>query len=65
MLFPGNCKDKMTCVQEEIFGPVMSILPFDTEEEVLARANNTRFGLAGGVFTRYDQRRRLVSGGGV
>lgn len=50
----GNCRDDMTCVQEEIFGPVMSILPFDTEEEVVERANNTKFGLAGGVFTRYS-----------
>ncbi|XP_061440243.1 4-trimethylaminobutyraldehyde dehydrogenase [Rhineura floridana] len=59
----GNCKDDMTCVKEEIFGPVMSILPFDTEEEVLERANNTRFGLAGGVFTRDIQRaHRVVAG---
>ena len=43
--------DEMTVVKEEIFGPVMSILPFSTEEEVLARANNTHFGLAAGVFT--------------
>lgn len=50
----GNCSDDMTCVKEEIFGPVMSILPFDTEEEVVERANNTKFGLAGGVFTRYS-----------
>lgn len=42
----------MTCVKEEIFGPVMSVLPFDTEEEVLRRANNTTYGLASGVFTR-------------
>lgn len=49
----GNCKDDMTCVKEEIFGPVMAILPFDTEEEVVERANATKFGLAGGVFTRY------------
>ncbi|XP_048832622.1 4-trimethylaminobutyraldehyde dehydrogenase A isoform X1 [Brienomyrus brachyistius] len=47
-----NCRDDMTCVKEEIFGPVMSVLPFDTEEEVLQRANNTTFGLAAGVFTR-------------
>ncbi|KAG7264826.1 hypothetical protein CRUP_001470 [Coryphaenoides rupestris] len=47
-----NCRDDMTCVKEEIFGPVMSVLPFDTEEEVLQRANNTTFGLASGVFTR-------------
>ena len=42
----------MTCVKEEIFGPVMSVLPFDTEEEVVERANNTTYGLASGVFTR-------------
>lgn len=52
-LLAGNCRDDMTCVKEEIFGPVMSILSFDTEEEVLERANNTSFGLAAGVFTRY------------
>lgn len=46
----------MTCVKEEIFGPVMSILPFDTEAEVLERANDTAFGLAAGVFTRYGGR---------
>lgn len=47
-----NCRDDMTCVKEEIFGPVMSVMPFDTEEEVIRRANNTTFGLASGVFTR-------------
>ncbi|CAM4591064.1 unnamed protein product [Lepidochelys olivacea] len=56
----GDCRDDMTCVKEEIFGPVMSILPFDTEEEVLERANNTTFGLAGGVFTRDIQRAHRV-----
>ncbi|XP_015276511.1 PREDICTED: 4-trimethylaminobutyraldehyde dehydrogenase [Gekko japonicus] len=59
----GNCEDNMTCVKEEIFGPVMSILPFDSEEEALERANSTRFGLAGGVFTRDIQRaHRVVAG---
>nr|XP_033816287.1 4-trimethylaminobutyraldehyde dehydrogenase [Geotrypetes seraphini] len=57
----GNCKDDMTCVKEEIFGPVMSILPFNTEEEVLERANNTAYGLAGGVFTRDIQRAHRVA----
>ncbi|XP_043555788.1 4-trimethylaminobutyraldehyde dehydrogenase-like [Chiloscyllium plagiosum] len=48
----GNCNDEMTCVKEEIFGPVMSVLAFDTEEEAIERANNTDLGLAAGVFTR-------------
>lgn len=52
-LSAADCRDDMTCVKEEIFGPVMSILPFDTEAEVLERANDTTFGLAAGVFTRY------------
>ena len=47
-----NCRDDMKVVQEEIFGPVMSILSFATEDEVIKRANATHYGLAGGVFTR-------------
>ena len=42
-----NCHDKMKAVQEEIFGSVATILPFDSEEEVVKRANNTAFGLGG------------------
>ena len=42
----------MTIVREEIFGPVMSILVYDTEEEVIRRANATEYGLAAGVVTR-------------
>jgi betaine-aldehyde dehydrogenase len=45
------CRDDMSIVREEIFGPVMSILTFDDEEEVIERANGTEFGLAAGVFT--------------
>lgn len=52
LMFAANCRDDMTCVKEEIFGPVMSILSFDTEAEVVERANDTTFGLAAGVFTR-------------
>ena len=46
------CRDDMTIVQEEIFGPVMCVLDFKTEEEVIRRANDTRFGLSAGVFTQ-------------
>ena len=46
------CTDDMSIVQDEIFGPVVSVLAFDDEAEVIARANSTEFGLAAGVFTR-------------
>ena len=43
--------DTMTIAREEIFGPVMSVFDFETEEEVITRANDTEFGLSAGVFT--------------
>jgi betaine-aldehyde dehydrogenase len=46
-----NCTDDMKIVQEEIFGPVMSILTYRTIDEVVRRANATKMGLAAGVFT--------------
>ena len=46
-----DCTDDMTIVKEEIFGPVMSILSYETEEEVIRRANDTEYGLAAGVCT--------------
>ncbi|MEM6887392.1 MAG: aldehyde dehydrogenase [Pseudomonadota bacterium] len=45
----------------EMFGPVMSLLPFDTEEEAIALANDTVFGLGSGVFTRDLARAHRVS----
>ncbi|MDE2218994.1 MAG: betaine-aldehyde dehydrogenase [Gammaproteobacteria bacterium] len=48
----GQCDDAMSIVREEIFGPVMSVLEFDAEEEVVRRANATEFGLSAAVFTR-------------
>lgn len=47
-----DCSDDMTVVKEEIFGPVMTVLSFDSEDEAIARANRTHFGLSAGVFTR-------------
>nr|WP_035714660.1 betaine-aldehyde dehydrogenase [Azorhizobium doebereinerae] len=47
----ADCTDDMPNVREEIFGPVMSVLGFEDEDEVIARANDTAFGLAAGVFT--------------
>lgn len=47
-----DVRDDMTIAQEEILGPVMAVLDFETEDEVLERANATEFGLAAGVFTR-------------
>ncbi|AAV93415.1 betaine-aldehyde dehydrogenase [Ruegeria pomeroyi] len=59
----ADVTDDMTIAREEIFGPVMSVLDFDTEEEVLERANATEFGLAAGVFTRDITRaHRMVAG---
>ncbi|HZZ01766.1 betaine-aldehyde dehydrogenase [Paraburkholderia sp.] len=49
-VFTG-CNDDMRIVREEIFGPVMSILVFDDEDEAISRANNTAYGLAAGVVT--------------
>jgi betaine-aldehyde dehydrogenase len=43
--------DDMSIAREEIFGPVMSVLDFTDEADVIARANATEFGLAAGVFT--------------
>lgn len=56
----ADCTDDMTIVREEIFGPVMSVLVFDDEEEAVARANATDFGLAAGVFTRDINRAHRV-----
>ncbi len=59
----ADVTDDMTIAREEIFGPVMSVLNFETEEEVMARANATEFGLAAGVFTQDLARaHRVVTG---
>ena len=47
-----NTHDKMKVVQEEIFGPVVTAIPFSDPEEIVPQANDTIYGLAAGVWTR-------------
>ncbi|WFE89113.1 betaine-aldehyde dehydrogenase [Roseibium porphyridii] len=56
----ADVSDDMTIAREEIFGPVLSVLDFDDETDVVDRANDTEFGLAAGVFTRDIQRAHRV-----
>ena len=57
-----RCRDHMSIVREEIFGPVMTVLEFDDEDEVLRRANATEFGLSAAVFTRdLDRAHRVIA----
>jgi aldehyde dehydrogenase (NAD+) len=52
----------MTIARDEVFGPVLSVIKFDTEEEAIALANDTRYGLAAGVWTLNVQRAHRVAG---
>jgi betaine-aldehyde dehydrogenase len=47
-----NCNTKMFCVQDESFGPVMTVEVFDSEKEAIAIANDTPFGLSGGLWSK-------------
>jgi betaine-aldehyde dehydrogenase len=57
-----ECHDEMSVARDEIFGPVMSVLEFTREDEVIARANATEFGLAAAVFTNDVKRAHRVIG---
>ncbi len=56
-----DVEDKMAIAQEEIFGPVLSVLPFTSEAEVITRANASRYGLAAGVWTQNLRRAHGVA----
>lgn len=57
----ADVRNDMKLAQEEIFGPVLSIIPFDTEEEAIAIGNDTRFGLAAGIWTQNVNRVHRVA----
>ncbi|MDC0612228.1 betaine-aldehyde dehydrogenase [Vibrio sp.] len=55
-----DCYEEMALVQNEIFGPVMAVIKFTDEADVVEKANNTRFGLAAGIFTKDISRAHRV-----
>lgn len=56
----ADCHNDMTICREEIFGPVMSVMTFTDEDDVVRRANDTEYGLAAGVFTKDIRRAHRV-----
>ena len=57
----GKVKNSMTIAQEEIFGPVLSIIPYKDEEEAVRIANDTVYGLAGAVWSKDEARAQRVA----
>jgi betaine-aldehyde dehydrogenase len=57
----GNVKNSMTIAQEEIFGPVLSIIPYKDEDEAVSIANDSPYGLAGAVWSKDDARAQQVA----
>jgi len=57
----ADCTDDMEFVTDEVFGPLMSVIPFDTEDEVVARANGTPYGLSAAVFSKDFARANRVA----
>ncbi|WP_174614810.1 aldehyde dehydrogenase family protein [Virgibacillus ihumii] len=58
----ADVEDDMTIAREEIFGPVIAIFPFDSEEEVVKRANDSEYGLAASVWTENIRKGHRLSG---
>ncbi|XP_046864515.1 2-aminomuconic semialdehyde dehydrogenase-like isoform X2 [Xenia sp. Carnegie-2017] len=54
-------KDESTCMQEEIFGPVVCVSPFETEEEVIVRANNVKYGLCASIWSENVGRHHRIA----
>ncbi len=57
----ADCEDDQEFVQEEVFGPLMAVLRFETDGEAVARANATPYGLSGAVFTRNFERAHRIA----
>jgi aldehyde dehydrogenase (NAD+) len=57
----ANVRNEMTIAQEEIFGPVLSIIPYEDEEDAVRIANDTIYGLAGGVWSGDPERAKRVA----
>ena len=57
----ANVNNKMTIAQEEIFGPVLSIIPYEDEDDAVRIANDTIYGLAGGVWSGDPERAKRVA----
>jgi betaine-aldehyde dehydrogenase len=57
----ADVNNRMTIAQEEIFGPVLVIIPYDSEEEAIKLANDTIYGLAGGVWSQDPERAKRVA----
>jgi aldehyde dehydrogenase (NAD+) len=57
----SDVRNEMTIAQEEIFGPVLCIIPYDDEEDAVRIANDTMYGLAGGVWSGDEERAKRVA----